>query len=46
MLPLALTAEQGSKLTTAAIQNAIEDWDDKMESDFSDSHNTEGDASE
>jgi hypothetical protein len=41
MQPLA--AEQGSKLTAAAIQNAIQDWDDKMESDFSDGHDIEGD---
>jgi len=36
-------AEQGPKLTDCAIQNAIQDWDDKSESEFSDSCNIKED---
>jgi hypothetical protein len=31
-----LAAKQGPKLTAAAIQNAIQDWGDKSELEFSD----------
>jgi hypothetical protein len=38
-----LAAEQRPKLTTSAIQNAIQDWDDETESEFSDSRDIEED---
>ncbi|KAI0292755.1 hypothetical protein BC826DRAFT_1105360 [Russula brevipes] len=36
-----LSATQGHKLTAAAIQEAIQDWDDTTESEFSDGHDVE-----
>lgn len=33
---------QGPKLSVAAIQDAIQDWDDVTESEFSDGHDVEG----
>ena len=38
-----LAVEQGPKLTTSAILNALQDWDDETESEFSDGRDIEED---